>query len=156
MEEKFIAFKYLMNQIEYLRLIKPSSINAVVSENNKMFFVDSEVAGNEIQMKFHEMIEMLNKSNLIKDFMICKPKKIIKLKTVKNKTKHLEHTFAEDVKVIINKNSIHSIHISENNLDAVMMMNIYTHNNDDELIFTFEDKIYNIENFITNNELTMS
>ena len=144
-----------MNENEYSRFVKPSSINAIVLENNKMFFVDSEVAGNEIKMNFHEIIELLDKSKLANNFIVCNPKKIIKLKTIKNKPKHLEHEFGHGAKVIINKNSIHSIHITENNLNAVMMMHLYTHSTEEELIFTIEDKIYNIETFIRNNELAL-
>ena len=106
-------------------------------------------------MNINEMIELLDRNKILDKFIIGTPKKLIKLKTIKNKTKHLEHKFDGDVKVIINKDSIHSIHVTESNYDAVMMMHLYTHSADDELIFTFEDKIYNIDNFIESNELTI-
>ena len=62
MEEKFIKIIYLMGNYEYARFIKPSTINAIVLlENNKMFFIDSEVAGNEIRMNMSEIIDLLDR-----------------------------------------------------------------------------------------------
>lgn len=153
MNEKFIKLKYKIGESEYLRFVKLYSINAIIQENNKLFFVDSEVAGNEILMKDYELIDYLDKNNLLSNFIICEPKELIKLKGVKNKTREVKHTFDNNVKVFINKDSIHSIHIAGSGIDAFMMLNIFSHSKNDELIFTFEDKVYAFDKFISENNL---